>query len=122
MPLWGLYFRQWDGHTNIRKEIIEGAKFMPVLKDTNGFVVRDIPELAKSLLAISGFELVKRPHLRYKGQRGCQASGLTSMSLPSACARHPIPQTQRHRPPPLRAQTSLCLQISQGGNGLRGYS
>lgn len=54
MPLWGLYLRQWDGHTNIRNEIIEEVKLM--LKDMTAFAVRDTPGLAKSPLAISGFE------------------------------------------------------------------
>lgn len=55
MPLWGLYLRQWDGHANIRNEIIE-VKLMPVLKDMTAFAVRDTPGLTKSPLAISGFE------------------------------------------------------------------
>lgn len=40
-------------YTNIRKEVTEVVRFMPVLKDMNGFAVRDGPELAKSSLAIS---------------------------------------------------------------------
>lgn len=39
-------------HTNIRRDITE-VRFMPGLKDTNGFVVRDTPMLV--LWATSGF-------------------------------------------------------------------
>ena len=43
-------------YTNIRKEVTEEVEFIVVLKDLNGFAVRDSPDLAKSSLAISDLE------------------------------------------------------------------
>ena len=57
------------------------------------------------------FKLVKRPHPRYKAQRVMSGSWLSQHKSSQAC----VPTIPSHNPrsrPPLRSQTSLCLQIS----------